>query len=178
MSDQLKVSFRPDLCKKIQKKFISKYASKFISKSTLKSMFKLTTYSKFKSTSVKGCFGIYIYNCFYIQNNSAQNCFSIFGILCSSSMDLHLFGELSVEQFQNFILNIHCVSCIESEIMGMKMCGLQCTVAILVFLSYTHTFVWGNDKLICCFVCVCVCSVTDFSVITWLWCSSTNFILQ
>ena len=47
--------------------------------------------------------------------------------------------------------------------MGMKMCELQCPVAVLVLLSYSHTFVWESDEGICCFLCVC--SVADFSVI-------------
>ena len=88
VNDHLKVSIRPDLSKKIQKKFISK--------STLKSTFKIDNLFHIQKYSVQGCFGIYIYNCIYVQNNSAQNCLGMFGILCSSCMDLHLFEELSV----------------------------------------------------------------------------------
>ena len=35
------------------------------------------------------------------------------------------------------------------------MCELQCAVTVLVFSPYSHTFVWGYDKLICWLFCVC-----------------------
>ena len=35
--------------------------------------------------------------------------------------------------------------------MWMKMCEMECTVAVLVLLLFSHTFVQENDEGICCF---------------------------
>ena len=168
------MSFRPDLYKKIQKKFILKYASKFISKSTLKSMFKSTTYSKFKST-VYRVVSVFTSTTVSTLKITVLRIISVILVFCAQVAWIFVFlGRCQLSSFKFYFKN-NCLSGVHSNIIGMKMCDLQCTVAILVFISYSHTFVWGNDKLICCVLCVG--TVTNFSVITWLWCSSTDFIL-